>query len=103
MSLSRSGVQSHIKKKAPYATYQGYCLHTLNLVICKSTKIRNIINSCQQAFLFFFSQLSKTEKKINFFLEQVIGLLAPESKNKRIMVCAKQDGVERHHTFSTIL
>lgn len=56
MSSGRCGVQSFIKEKAPYASFQGCCLHSLNLVICKSTRItsvRNMLDSCQQAFVFF--------------------------------------------------
>lgn len=39
MSSSKSGVQAHIKESAPDADYQECCLHSLNLVICNSTKI----------------------------------------------------------------
>ena len=56
MSSSDSGVQAHIKKRAPDAEFQGCCLHSLNLVICHSSQIqavRNLFDTCQQAFLFF--------------------------------------------------
>ena len=56
MSSTNTGVQAHIKKIAPDADYQGCCLHSLNLVICKAstiTYVRNMFDSCQQAFLFF--------------------------------------------------
>ena len=56
MSSSRSGVQAHIQKFALDAIYQGCVLHSLNLVICNSSKIssiRNMIDSCHRAFLFF--------------------------------------------------
>ena len=45
MSSPRTGVLSHIKKHAPDADYQGCCLHSLNLVICSSTKIPAIRNT----------------------------------------------------------
>ena len=56
MSSSRSGVQAHIQKFPPDAIYQGCVLHSLNLLIWKSSKISSIrimIDSCHQAFLFF--------------------------------------------------
>ena len=56
MSSSGSGVQAHIKKRAPDAEFQGCCLHSLNLVICHSSQIqavRNMFDTCQQASLFF--------------------------------------------------
>ena len=40
MSSSTSGVQAHIKENAPDAEFQGCCLHSLNLVICHSSKIQ---------------------------------------------------------------
>lgn len=55
MSSSRTGVQAHIKQHAPDADYQGCCLHSLNLVICNSSKIaviRNMFDSCQEPFCF---------------------------------------------------
>lgn len=72
-----------------------------NLVICNSTKItsiRNMFDSCQQAFLFFHNSPKRQR-----FLEKVIGLLAPESKKKKINGLCKTRWVERHNTFSTIL
>ena len=74
MSSITAGVQAHIKKEAPDADYQG-C--SLNLVICKAsaiTSVRNMFDSCQQAFLFFHNSpkrqrfcywiiLSRTNKK----------------------------------------
>ena len=100
MSSPRCGVQSWIKEKAPYACYQGCCLHSLNLVICKSTKIasvRNMFDSCQQVFLFF-----DNSPKRQRFLEEVIGCLAPESKKKKIKGLCKIRWMERQDTFSTI-
>lgn len=42
MSSSTSGVQAHIKENAPDAEFQGCCLHSLNLVICHSSKIQAV-------------------------------------------------------------
>ena len=56
MSTSNVGVQAHINKVALDADYQGCCLHSLNLVVCKSLKItaiRSMFDSCQPAYLFF--------------------------------------------------
>ena len=39
MSSSAVGVQAFIKKSAPDSDYQGYCLHSLNLVVCKASQI----------------------------------------------------------------
>ena len=53
MSSSRSAVKAHIQKFTPDAIYQGCILHTLNLVICNSSKIssiRNMIDNCHQVF-----------------------------------------------------
>ena len=75
MSSSRSGVQAHIQKFAPDAIYQGCVLHSLNLVICNSSKIssiRNMIHSCHQAFLFF-----DNSPKRQRFLEMVIKCFCP--------------------------
>ena len=47
MSSSTSGVQAHnliiiIKENAPDAEFQGCCLHSLNLVMCHSSKIQAV-------------------------------------------------------------
>ena len=39
MNSSTSGVQAHITENAPDAEFQGYCLHSLNLIICHCSKI----------------------------------------------------------------
>ena len=101
MSSSRTGVQTRIKECAPDADYQGCCLHSLNLVICNSTKIsavRNMFDSCQQAFLFF-----KNSPKRQRFLEHIINCTCPETRKKKINGLCKTRWVERHNTFSTIL
>ena len=80
MSSPRAGVQSHIKEHAPDADYQGCCLHSLNLVICSSTKIsaiRNMFDSCQQAFLYF-----RNSPKRQRFLKHVINHFCPEMRKK---------------------
>ena len=92
-------MQSHIKEKAPYATYQG--MHSLNLVICNSTNITSMLDSCQQAFLLLFFHNSPKRQK--FLEEVIISVLAPESKKKKINGLCKTRWVERHYTFSTIL
>ena len=56
MSSNGAGVQAFIRERAPDAEFQGCCLHSLNLVICHSSQIqaaavRNMMDSCQQAFL----------------------------------------------------
>ena len=97
MSSPRTGVQSHIKKHAPDAVYQGCCLHSLNLVICSSTKIpaiRNMFDSCQQAFLYF-----RNSPKRQCFLEHVINHFCPEMRKKKINRLCKTRWVERHNTF----
>ena len=56
LSSSHIGVQAHIKLMAPDADYEGCCLHSLNLVICTSSRIpaiRNIMDNCQHAYLYF--------------------------------------------------
>ena len=56
MSSSRTSGQSHIKRVSPDADYQGCCLYSLNLVICCSSQItsmKNMIDHCHQAHLFF--------------------------------------------------
>ena len=50
MSSSGTGVEAYIKKKVPDAEFQGCCLHSLNLVICRSSQIqavRNMMDSYQ--------------------------------------------------------
>ncbi|XP_062519282.1 uncharacterized protein LOC134194370 [Corticium candelabrum] len=81
-SMSSSSVQAHIKRVAPDADYQGCCLHSLNLVICKSsqiTAIRNMFDSCQQAYLFFHNC-----RKRQRFLEHVISCQCPATKKTKI-------------------
>ena len=78
LSSPQSGVQTHIKASAPDADYQRCCLHSINLVICNSTKvcfIRNMFDSCQEAFLFF-----RNSPKRQRFLELVIETSCPEAK-----------------------
>ena len=97
MSSPRTRVHSHIKKHAPDADYQGCCLHSLNLVICSSTKIpaiRNMFDSCQQAFLYF-----RNSPKRQRFLEHVINHFCPEMRKEKIMGCVKQDRL-RHTILS---
>ena len=101
MSSARVGVQAHIKRMAPDADYQGCCLHSLNLVICKSSQIsaiRNMFDSCQQAFLFFHNSPKRQR-----FLEHVIGCSCPAAKKTKIKGLCKTRRVERHATFDTIL
>lgn len=50
MSSPSVGVQVYIKEKAPDADYQGCCLHSLNLVSSMLIAIRNMFDSCQQAY-----------------------------------------------------
>ena len=101
MNSPCTGIQSHIKKHAPDADYQGCCLHSLNLVICSFTKIpaiRNMFDSCQQAFLYF-----RNSPKRQCFLEHVINHFCPEMRKKKINGLCKTRWVERHNTFTTIL
>ena len=70
MSSSSVGVQALIKGVAPDAGYQGCCLHCLNQVICNPSQIlaiRNMFDSCRQAFLFFHNSSKRQQ-----FLEHVI-------------------------------
>ena len=92
MSSSRTGVQSHIKRVAPNADYQGCCLHSLNLVICSSSQITlmmNMIDHCHQAHLFF-----RNSPKRQRFFEHVIKCLRPESKRSKINGLCKRRWVE---------
>ena len=101
MSSSSVGVQAHIKRVAPDADYQGCCLHSLNLVLCKSSKItaiRNMFDSCQQAYLFFHNSPKRQR-----FLEHVISCQCPATKKTKINGLCKTRWVERHTTFDTIL
>ena len=101
MSSARVGVQAHIKRMAPDADYQGCCLRSLNLVICKSSQIsaiRNMFDSCQQAFLFFHNSPKRQR-----FLDHVIGCSCPAAKKTKIKGLCKTRWVERHATFDTIL
>ena len=46
---------NYVKRVAPDSDYQGCCLHSLNFAVCKAssiTSIKNMFDSCQQAFLF---------------------------------------------------
>ena len=100
MSSSSVGVQALIKEKAPDADFQGCCLHSLNLVICHSSKIqavRNMIDSCQQAFLFFHNSPKRQR-----FLEHIIKCTCPSTKKTKISGLCKTRWVERHNTFNTI-
>ena len=101
MSSPTAGVQAHIKKEAPDADYQGCCLHSLNLVICKAsaiTSVRNMFDGCQQAFLFFHN----SPKRQRFF-ELVIESFCPTPTKKKIKGLCQTRWVERHSTFDTIL
>ena len=101
MSSSSVGVQARIKRVAPDADYQGCCLHSLNLVICKSsqiTAIRNMFDSCQQAYLFFHNSPKRQR-----FLEHVISCQCPATKKTKINGLCKTRWVEKHITFDTIL
>lgn len=101
MSCSCTGVQAHIKKHAPDAEFQGCCLHSLNLVICHSLQIqavRNRMDSCQQAFLYFLNS-----PKRQHFLEHIINCLYPSATRHKINGLCKTRWVERHNTFTTIL
>ncbi|XP_062501846.1 uncharacterized protein LOC134178950 [Corticium candelabrum] len=101
MSSSSVGVQAHIKRVAPDADYQGCCLHSLNLVICKSSQIaaiRNMFDSCQQAYLFFHNSPKRQR-----FLEHVISCQCPATKKTKINGLCKTRWVERHTNFDTIL
>ena len=101
MSSSSVGVQAHIKRVAPDTDYQGCCLHSLNLVICKSSQImaiRNMFDSCQQAYLFFHNSPKRQR-----FLEYVISCQCPATKKTKINGLCKTRWVERHTTFDTIL
>ena len=101
MSSSAVGVQAFIKKSAPDSDYQGCCLYSLNLVVCKASQIsavRNMMDSCQQAYLYFHNS-----NKRQRFLEVIIKKFSPSSKKVKIHGLCKTRWVERHHTFSTIL
>ena len=100
MSSTNTGVQAHIKKIALDADYQGCCLHSLNLVICKTstiTYVRNMFDSCQQAFLFFHNSPKRQR-----FLELVIEPFCPMLAKKKIKGLCQTRWVERHATFDTI-
>lgn len=100
MSSSNTGVQAHIKRVAPYADYQGCCLHSLNFVICKASTIpavRNMFDSCQLAYLFFHNSLKRQR-----FLESVIAYSCPTAKKVKIKGLCQTRWVERHSTFDTV-
>ena len=77
-----AGVQAFIREKAPDAEFQGCCFQSLNLVICHSSQIqavRNMMDFCQQAFLFFHN----SPKRQRFFEHVINQLLVPiRLKNK---------------------
>ena len=101
MSSSNSGVQAHIKNNAPDAEFQGCCLHSLNLVICHSSKVqavKNMIDNCHQAFLYFHNSPKRQR-----FLEHIIQRLCPSARKSKINGLCKTRWVERHNTFTTIL
>ena len=98
MSSSGTGVQAHIKKHAPDAEFQGCCLHSLNLAICHSSQIqavRNMIDSCQQAFLYFHNSPKRQR-----FLEHIISCLCPSASKNKINGLCKTRWVERQHIHS---
>ncbi len=87
MSSSTVGVQARV---APDADYQGCCLHSLNLVICRSSQIsaiRNMFDSCQQAYLFFHNSPKRQR-----FLELVINCSAQLLRRPKSMGCARPGG-----------
>ena len=97
MSSPNAGVQAYIKKEAPDADYQGCCLHSLNLVICKAsaiTSVRNMFDSCQHAFLFFHN----SPKRQRFF-ELTIETFCPIPTKKKIKGLCQTRWVERQHNF----
>ena len=99
--MSSDRVQAFIRERAPDAEFQGCCLHSFNLVICHSSQIqavRNMMDSCQQAFLFFHN----SPKRQRFF-EHVISCLCPSGSRTKINGLCKTRWVERHNTFTTIL
>ena len=56
MSSSHTGVQTRIKQHAPDSDYQGCCFHSLNLVICNSSKIAIITIVVRKHFCFLTIQ-----------------------------------------------
>ena len=75
-------------------------VYSLNLVVCKASKItavRNMIDTCHQAYLYFHNSPKRQR-----FLEVIIDHFCPSSKKKKINGLCKTRWVERHHTFSAI-
>ena len=100
MSSSRTGVQSHIKRVAPDADYQGCYLHSLNLVISSSSQItsmKNMIDHCHQVHLFF-----RSSPKRQRFFEHIMKCLCPESKRSKINGLCKIRWVEYFRVYSSI-
>ena len=100
MSSDKKGVQGHIQKIAPDAEYQGFCLHSLNLVICHACKIvstRNMMDSCKALFAF----LGNSPKRKNF-LDKVIDSLSAETKKRKLKYLCKTRWVDHHSTFETL-
>ena len=92
MSSPTVDVQALIKASAPDFDYQGCCLHSLNLVICKAsqiTAVRNMTDNCQQAYLYFQNSYKRQR-----FLELIIKHFGPsEKKQLKLVDYARPDGL----------
>ena len=90
MSSSRTCVQSHIKRVAPDADYQGCCLHGLNLVICSSSQIMSVKNMIDHSIKPICS--SETLPRDNTFLSMYSNACVLSQREVKSLVSARQDG-----------
>jgi len=95
--LLSAGVQAHINQNASDSEFQGCCLHSLNLVICHSSKIKAVkkwlITVNKHSYTFTIPRRDR----------HIILCLCLSARRAKINGLCKTRWVERHDTFSTIL
>lgn len=101
MSSSNVGVHANIKRLNPLALYTHCNSHVLNLAIagsCSVQSLRNMVGYINDVFLFF--HLSPKRQR---FLEQVLGVYAPEQRRHKLKGLCKTRWVERHDCLETLV